>query len=524
MISTPSAEANNLAVGQNGAGMLTIQNGGTLVDEFGTIGNLPGGVGAVTVTGAGSSWTNVDAIVVGGLGAGTLIIENGGSAEDGSKASSTGGSIGLAFGSTGTATVTGPGSMWVNGPSGGFNIGSFGAGALTIANGGRVIDVTPLVTNIGNGAGSHGAVTVTGAGSLWSDIAGIRIGDSGAGALTIADSGRVIAPTVTIAANAGSIGTLNIGAGAGNPAAAPGTLSAPSVAFGAGTGTINFNHTSADYVFAPAISGDGAVNVLAGATILTAGNSYTGGTTVSGGSLAVGDFVHPSAALSGGGRIIVGPGGALGGYGSVTGPLTNSGVIAPGSAMPGFSGSPMGAFTIHGPYAGAGGTLAINTFLGGDGSPSDELIISGGSASGATMVRVTNVGGPGAETANGIPVVSAINCATTSLGAFTSNGELRAGGFDYDLFRGGAGAAIPTTGSCARSSRAAAAAARLCRSRHSLVARRLIRRRPASPFRSSGPNSPPMGWCSLWRGNWAFRSSARSTTGWCEWRSNSPHL
>ena len=115
----------------------------------------------------------------------------------------------------------------------------------------------------------------------------------------------------------------------------------------------------------------------------------------------------------------MGPGGALGGYGSVTGPLTNSGVIAPGSAMPGFSGSPMGAFTIHGPYAGAGGTLATNTFLGGDDSPSDELIISGGSASGATIVRVTNVGGPGAEAANGIPVVRAINGATTSPGAFT---------------------------------------------------------------------------------------------------------
>src|SRR6185312_5309328 len=147
--------------------------------------------------------------------------------------------------------------------------------------------------------GSHGAVTVTGAGSLWSDIAGIRIGNSGAGALTIADGGRVIAPTVTIATNSGSIGTLNIGTGAGNPAAAPGTLTAPSVAFGAGTGTINFNHTTAGYVFAPAISGGGAVNVLAGATILTADNSYIGGTTVSGGSLAVGDFVHPSAALSG---------------------------------------------------------------------------------------------------------------------------------------------------------------------------------------------------------------------------------
>ena len=183
-----------------------------------------------------------------------------------------------------------------------------------------------------------------------------------------------------IATNPGSIGTLNIGAGVGNPAVAPGTLTAPSVAFGSGTGTINFNHTSSNYVFAPAISGGGSVNVLAGATILTADNSYTGRTTVSGGTLAVGDFAHPSAALSGGGPITVGSGGTLGGYGSVTGSVINSGVIAPGSATPGFAGSPMGAFTINGNYTGVGGTMALNTVLGGDGSPSDRLVISGGTA------------------------------------------------------------------------------------------------------------------------------------------------
>ena len=441
VVASPGAEANNLSVGANGTGMLTIQNGGTLVDQSGAVGNLPGGAGTMIVTGAGSSWTNVDNIVVGGLGTGTFTIQNGGSAQDGTTASSTGGSIGQSAGSTGTVMVTGAGSSWINGPSGGFNIGSFGTGTLTIANGGRVIDITPLVTNIGNGAGSHGTVTVTGAGSLWSDIAGIRIGNLGTGALTIADSGNVIAPIVTIAANAGSTGTLNIGAGAGDPAAAPGTLTAPSVAFGAGTGTINFNHTSADYVFAPAISGGGTVNVLAGTTILTADNSYTGGTKVSGGTLAVGDFAHPSAALSGGGPITVGSGGTLGGYGSVTGPVTNSGVIAPGSATPGFSGSPMGAFTINGNYTGVGGTMAINTVLGGDGSPSDKLVISsaGTTATGNTTVRVTNVGGGGAETTgNGIQVVSAVGGATTAPGAFAlPAGELRAGAFDYDLFRGG---------------------------------------------------------------------------------------
>ena len=38
-------------------------------------------------------------------------------------------------------TVTGPGSSWINGPSGGLNIGSFGTGTLTIANGGKVINI-----------------------------------------------------------------------------------------------------------------------------------------------------------------------------------------------------------------------------------------------------------------------------------------------------------------------------------------------------------------------------------------------
>ena len=94
---------------------------------------------------------------------------------------------------------------------------------------------------------------------------------------------------------------------------------------------------------------------------------------------------------------------------------------------------------VRGSYVGAGGAMAINTFLFGDGFPSDRLVISGGAATGATTVQVTNVGGPGAETTgNGILVVNAINGATTAPGAFMlSSGELRAGAFDYDLFRGG---------------------------------------------------------------------------------------
>ena len=39
---------------------------------------------------------------------------------------------------------------------------------------------------------------------------------------------------------------------------------------------------------------------------------------------------------------------------------------------------------VRGSYGGAGGTMAINTFLGGDGSPSDRLVINGGPAAPAT--------------------------------------------------------------------------------------------------------------------------------------------
>ena len=76
----------------------------------------------------------------------------------------------------------------------------------------------------------------------------------------------------------------------------------------------------------------------------------------------------------------------------------------------------MGAFTINGNYTGAGGTMAVNTVLGGSGSPSDRLVISGGRASGSTIVHVTNVGGVVVRetTGNGIPVVNAVGGATTA--------------------------------------------------------------------------------------------------------------
>ena len=379
------ATAQNLAVGQNGTGLLaTILAGGTLVTSFTAIGNLPGSTGTVIVTDPGSNWSNAGSIVVGGQGTGTFTIQNGGTVSSG------GGSVGLSVGSNGTVTVTGPGSSWINGPSNGLNIGSFGTGTLAITNGGRVIDITPLVTNIGNNAGSHGIVTVTGAGSLWSDIAGFRIGNSGTGTLTIADGGTVTAPFIVIAANASATGTLNIGAGPGNPAAAPGRLTAPSIAFGAGTGTINFNHTFSDYVFAPAVSGNGTVNVLAGITTLTGANTYSGATNVNAGTLQAGALNT----FSSNSAVTVASGGTLdlNGFNQTVPSVADAGLVNMGT------GTAPGTVLTTTRYVGTGGTIAMNTFLGGDGSPSDKLVINGGTASGNSFLRITNAGGPGAVT------------------------------------------------------------------------------------------------------------------------------
>jgi outer membrane autotransporter protein len=90
-------------------------------------------------------------------------------------------------------------------------------------------------------------------------------------------------------------------------------------------------------------------------------------------------------------------------------------------------------------YVGVGGTIGLNTFLGTDNSPSDKLVINGGSGSGSTTLLVRNTGGPGAETvSNGILVVQAISGGTTTPTAFSlAGGRVTAGAFDYFLFRGG---------------------------------------------------------------------------------------
>ena len=82
----------------------------------------------------------------------------------------------------------------------------------------------------------------------------------------------------------------------------------------------------------------------------------------------------------------------LNGFSQTVFGVTNAGLVNMGT------GTAPGTVLTTTSYTGTGGTMAINTVLGGDNSPSDRLVISGGTASGNTTVHVTNVGGVGAET------------------------------------------------------------------------------------------------------------------------------
>jgi T5SS/PEP-CTERM-associated repeat protein len=328
LLGTTSMAALGLALATSTPSRATDWTGGTSTDWF-TAGNWSAGVPtnadlanidtvAPNATVVGATGAQADFLFVGNSGIGTLTIQNGGAV------SNVTGILGVSAISTGTATVDGAGSSWTK--SGGLDVGGSGTGTLTIQNGGNVSNADG---SIGRSAGSTGTATVDGAGSAWTNSGTLFVGNSGIGTLTIQNGAAVSAASgMQIANQVGSTGTLNIGAASGQAAAAPGTLTTPSVAFGAGTGRIVFNHTASNYTFAPTISGAGSVTVENGTTILTATNTYSGPTTVNGGTLTVNGSTATSSLTT------VNTGGTLNGTGTVGNTTITGGTFTPGNGTP----------------------------------------------------------------------------------------------------------------------------------------------------------------------------------------------
>jgi fibronectin-binding autotransporter adhesin len=310
--------SSGITAGVDGTGILTVRNGGALMNAGALVAGLDtGSTGTITITGAGSTATVPFGLEIGVAGSASLSVLDGGQLVTNLSV------VGGSSGGNGTAFVDGAGSGWTESDEMEIGADAGAIGALTVSNGGQVTvsDVTYI------GFSGAGTIAVAGPNSNFVADGGLAVGFAGSGRLIIADDGLVTTPLFVIASEAGSIGETDIGAAPGAAAAAPGVLDTPTVTFGNGTGSLNFNHTSAAYAFAPAISGVGTINQIAGTTILTADSSaFTGPTYVTGGTLLVNGATSSATDVA--------SGGTLGGTGTIHAAVG----VADGGALAGIQG------------------------------------------------------------------------------------------------------------------------------------------------------------------------------------------
>ncbi|WP_434778193.1 autotransporter outer membrane beta-barrel domain-containing protein [Neisseria sp. Ec49-e6-T10] len=256
--------------------------------------------------------------------------------------------------------------------------GNGSIGSINVLNGGLLNTMSPRINYDSNTSaylginGGNGSVLVSGAGSIWqvsgrtevqaeipaeyNEIGELHIGESGIGNLTIANAGIVsigrtgyeynqngnggggvspifdnsILGKVYLGVQTNGTGTLNFGAAEGQAAQAVGTLEAKSVIFGAGQGSVVFNHTdqtgnySFDTELVSSTAGQGTIKNINGVTLFnTDQTNFSGKTDIVGGT-----FVANSTL---GGTVSVSSQGTLAGIGSVgSTTLHSGGNIAPG--------------------------------------------------------------------------------------------------------------------------------------------------------------------------------------------------
>lgn len=245
-----------------------------------------------------------------------------------------------------------------------------------------------------------------------------------------------------------NIGTMQLGDGV-NTGSLTGTVT--------NNGTFIFNQGS-DSTFASDITGSGNVEKLdANLLTLTGNNTYTGNTLLNSGTTLVAEgatlggdgntatiTVQDGATFASAGtvnnNVDILSGGVLASWNAVqgnsasssstlntiNGNVTNSGTLQ----IAGLNDSVGNRFTINGDYTGVSGSLiAMNSVLGDDNSATDHLTITGNSA-GESGIRISNIGGAGAQTVNGMQVVSV---GGNSDAAFSLSRPVVVGAWEYSL-------------------------------------------------------------------------------------------
>ncbi|WP_251864780.1 autotransporter outer membrane beta-barrel domain-containing protein [Achromobacter sp. Marseille-Q4962] len=432
------------SVAFSGAGL--IQAGGTadgiLIDASATGGLATGTAGRIVVSGSGRALNNqaaggrialVDTTVV-TTGAGAAGIESSGDHGDvvvsgGAIATTGANAMGMHLGSAGTLRMAHAAIATTGAYAHGIMLDS---AATAVLMGGSV-------AAMGAGAsavyvqGPDGAIAVNG--SALDSAAGAGATANAGGTLTLADArvtgaGAGIRVTDTAASGALSSITVHggsVGASAGHAIDVDGARADIALANGAtltaGSGVLlNIANGGVAHLDAQGVTlrGDIIADARSGGTV-----DLRNGTTLTGRTDPVAVDVDASSAWN-----------VTASSDATT--LANAGLVA--FVAPAGDARQAGSYktlTVAN-YTGNNGVVALNTYLGGDGSPSDRLVIAGGAATGATELRIRNTGGPGALTqGDGINVVTTADGGTTAPGAFRLGAPVQSGAYEYLLYRGG---------------------------------------------------------------------------------------
>jgi T5SS/PEP-CTERM-associated repeat protein len=309
-----------LIVGNHGNGTLNVINGADVnVTGFNSrtsLGHYANGSGLVTVNGVGSTWTTANELWVGENGHGKLSVLNGGSLITNGTGGTDSSIIGTFFGSSGEVVINGVGSKWTN--SAALRVGNSGNGVLTVENGGSMVNTGGAITEIGGGSGANGFVTVTGPGSTWNSDGYVYVGSTGQASMAVLNGGNATMPAMVIRAlNSGQARMLVSGVGSTlNVTTGPLTIGMPEPGFTTGPTSLVINPGAAVNVTHDVDLDTNGLLKLAGGT-LTAGSigsrdlltgQYEGAFDWTAGTLHAG-IVHGSVLNKGG---ILAPGLAAG--------------------------------------------------------------------------------------------------------------------------------------------------------------------------------------------------------------------
>jgi len=190
---------------------LLIENGASLVSGKATIGVLSASQGnQATLSGSGTTWTNLSSLEVGAAGSGNSL-----AVFDGACVVSSNGTIGALESASGNGVAMfGPDSRWLM--EGDLYVGSNGpSSVLFLIGGGTVVNHNGII-GFGSTSSSN-AAGLSGAGAVWSNRFRLFVGQSGSdNRLTVTDGAALLSDEGYIGLNSGSKSNAVIVTGPGS--------------------------------------------------------------------------------------------------------------------------------------------------------------------------------------------------------------------------------------------------------------------------------------------------------------------